>query len=250
MRKLANILITGGTGGVGSSIVLVLKENRDDTLFVTYRNEEEKKHLEENCGGNKDDITNIKFLRCDLLDEYEIDSVMQKLTAENRIDIVIHCAVSDTIRNDILGKSWNEYSRHNDLQVKSLFLILKKVLPAMKENRHGKIITILSEYVYGKPPEKISDYITAKYALLGFSKCLASEFAKYGIFTNSISPGIMKTSLTASLPEKYFEIVESQTPTRKLTKTDDVADIVKFLCRTDSNINGENFIVNGGYMMK
>ena len=101
----------------------------------------------------------------------------------------------------------------------------------MKSKNHGKIISILTSYVVGKPPNLLADYVVAKHALLGMMKCMANELGPSGICVNSISPSMVDTPLTESLPKKLKEIYQSQVPLEKrLAKPIDVANIVQFLC--------------------
>tara|TARA_B100001123_G_C14541721_1_gene722597 strand:- start:85 stop:477 length:393 start_codon:yes stop_codon:yes gene_type:complete len=129
-------------------------------------------------------------------------------------------------------------------------MIIKGLIGHMKDRKRGKIINILSEAVIGKPPSNLSDYVTSKYALLGFSKSLAVEYGQSNITCNCISPGLIDTALTADYPNKLKELVSSQTPLKRITKPEDVASLIKFLCSDDADfITGENILVNGGFLM-
>ena len=138
-----------------------------------------------------------------------------------------------------------------DLQMKSFFQISKSIVPQMKSNKFGKIISILTSYLIGKPPNLLADYIVAKYSLLGMTKCMATELGPFGIRVNSVSPSMVNTPLTESLPKKLKEITKSQVPLEsKLAEPVDIAKVVHFLCSESANyITGENILVTGGATM-
>ena len=121
----------------------------------------------------------------------------------------------------------------------------------MKSQKFGKIISILTSYVVGKPPNGITDYVVGKYALLGLAKCMATELGSSGIRVNSVSPSMVNTPLTDPLPNKLKEITKSQIPLEgRLAEPIEVAGTILFLCTDNSNyITGENILVTGGHTM-
>ena len=121
----------------------------------------------------------------------------------------------------------------------------------MKSQKFGKIISILTSYVVGKPPNGITDYVVGKYSLLGLTKCVATELGSFGIRANSVSPSMVNTPLTDPLPGKLKEITKSQIPLEgRLAEPIEVAGTILFLCTDNSNyITGENILVTGGHTM-
>ena len=121
----------------------------------------------------------------------------------------------------------------------------------MKSQKFGKIISILTSYVVGKPPNGIADYVVGKYSLLGLTKCMAGELGSFGIRANSVSPSMVNTPLTDPLPSKLKEITKSQIPLEnRLAEPTEVAGVVLFLCGDGANyITGENILVTGGHTM-
>ena len=120
----------------------------------------------------------------------------------------------------------------------------------MKENKHGKIVSILTSYAVGTPPNKLSPYITAKYSLLGLSKSLAVELGPWGITVNCISPSMTSTPLIENLPAKLKEITASQIPLKRLAEPADIASAAVFLSSEHSSfISGENILISGGQTM-
>mgnify|MGYP001614193427 FL=1 len=123
-------------------------------------------------------------------------------------------------------------------------------MPIIKKQSRTKIVVLLTECCFGQPPNGMADYVSAKYALEGFSKSLAVELARYNCTVNMVSPGVMKTPLTAMLPDKLFELLAMQNPLKKLATPDDVAGVVEFLISDAADyLNGVNIPVNGGGVM-
>jgi 3-oxoacyl-[acyl-carrier protein] reductase len=246
--KNKKILITGSTGGMGSAIAKRLA-GEDSVLFLHYYGPDNEKEVlkKELKKINK----NIHFFKADLTKKEDIDKMMDKISKLGSVDILINSVSLPIVHKELAEKDWPDFQSHIELQVRSLLNILKRTIPGMKERKYGKIINILTEAVVGRPPTNMSDYITAKHALLGFSKCLAVEYGKYNITCNCVSPGFTDTDLTSKFPGKLKDIVASQTPLKRICRPEDVAGLIRFLCSNEADfINGENIVINGGYTIR
>ena len=244
MLKDKTVLITGANGGIGNEVSKIFVKNNAKVILIYH---EKKNEVSKIVNSNKNTI--IK--KIDLLNENEISKSIKLLLKKSEIDIFIHLPTLTYSHSDILKNEWKDYEKNIELQVKSLFLISKYLLPGMQKRRYGKIISVLTSFVIGKPPSGISDYIVSKYALMGLIKCMAVEFGKFGINVNAISPSIIETPLTEKLPSKLKEITKMQTPlNNELISTNDVANLILFLCKKESaSITGENIIISGGHTM-
>ncbi len=220
---MKKVLITGASGGLGSAVAKRFKQEGYRLFLHSHKSRE-------------------GFLNADLSKENEVKKLLKK-TGRN-IDIFIH-SVSAPIENKLIEeKSWADFESHLDLQLKAFFLIAKSIFPHMKTKKWGRIIPIATEYTEGAPPTHISDYVTAKYAMWGFAKCIAVEYGKFGITCNAVSPGTMETNLTAKLPKKLKEIIAAGYQSGTLVQPDAVAEKITFLCSEKAkDINGENIII-------
>jgi 3-oxoacyl-[acyl-carrier protein] reductase len=136
------------------------------------------------------------------------------------------------------------------VQVKGFFYIVKQLMDQMKQKKKVKFIVISTEYCIGKPPAGLSDYITAKYGLLGLSKCMAVELAQYGSTVNIISPGMVETPLLKGVPSIFKEMNAEQNPFGRIATPKDVTGAILFLASDTSDyLNGTNITVNGGGVM-
>ena len=242
------ILITGANGGIGYAISELLLKNNAKIDLIYHKN---KQNIERLIRDNPDKLQDISIHQVDLTKDEELKDVLTTITSTNPADIFIHSPTYPTPHKSIMNMEWSEFQKHIELQSKAFFQITKSLFPNMKKQKMGRIISILTSYVVNEPPSGLSDYVVAKYSLLGLSKCMATELGKFGIRVNSISPSIVNTPLIDKLPSKFKEIVSSQIPLEnKFAEPSDVAGLALFLCTDYSNyISGENILLSGGYSM-
>ncbi|MBF0215309.1 MAG: SDR family oxidoreductase, partial [Magnetococcales bacterium] len=127
--------------------------------------------------------------------------------------------------------------------------VCRAAYPHLKQ-RGGAVVNLLSQVVWDSPPANMADYIAAKYALKGFSKALASEWAEESIRVNTVSPGLLRTDLTEHLNERIFKTEIGRTPLRRLGTPEDVARAVAFLLGDESTfLTGVDLPLTGGQIM-
>jgi len=244
MIKSRNILITGSNGGIGFAISELLAKQNNNLTLLYHENSQRIDNL-------KEEFTSIEIKKVDLSNSTELNDTMNSILKEHPIDIFIHSPAYPIGHNDIMKLTWDDFQNQSNLHVKSFFQIAKSIVPQMKVNKFGRLISILTSYVTGKPPNLLSDYVVAKYALLGMIKCMAVELGSFGINVNSVSPSMVNTPLTESLPNKLKEITKSQVPLgKRLAETNDISKVIEFLCSENAEyITGENILVTGGSSM-
>lgn len=242
------ILITGANGGIGYAISEILLKNNAKLDLIYHKN---KNNIERLISKYPEKIRDIDFHQVDLTKDKELEDVFSNITSTKSINIFIHSPTFPTSHKSIMNMEWSEFQKNIELQSKAFFQITKFLIPYMKKQKMGRIISILTSYAVNNPPSGLSDYVVAKYSLLGLSKCMATELGKFGIRVNSISPSIVNTSLIDKLPSKFKEIISSQIPLEnKFAEASDVAGVALFLCTESSNyISGENILLTGGYSM-
>ena len=237
-----NIIVTGATGGIGSSIIKKLSESGANILATgtrLQRLEELNKNFEK-----------IKILKFDISQKDKIHEFIEKATEElgGSLDCIINNA---GITNDNLAirMTLEEWQKVIDINLTSTFLICKFAIKKMLKNKSGKIVNITS--IVGHTGNiGQANYTASKAGIIAMSKSLAIEYAKKNININCISPGFIKTAMTEKLDEKYKEVILSKIPSARLGESDDIANAVYFLSSNQSNyINGETLHVNGGMYM-
>ncbi len=251
MVKDKVVLITGGNTGIGAATAKLLARN-GARVIINYREDKEsaEKLVTEIC-----DLTNntnsAMALKADVTKDEEVKEMVEQILNKcGQVDVLINNACPKTFSLSFSETTWKDYEVFLNTNLKGAYNLIQAVLPSMLKNKTGSIINMLTSYVVNTPPPKISPYITAKYALEGFSKSLASELGAHNIRVNMVSPGVTKTKFTNHLPEKMFDLISMQTPLKSLSSTEDVAEVLLFLSSEKSkHLTGVNIPVCGGLVM-
>ena len=243
------ILITGGNTGIGAASAMLLAENGANVIINHRDNASSANKLaaEINKKTNRDDAAFA--VKADVSDESQVQSMISTiLNKYGKINVIVNNAGLKSFPKNVNDLSWKEMQAQLDITLKGAYNVVKSVLPYMLKQKGGNIINVLSEYTIGMPPQKLIPYVTAKYALEGFSKSMAAEVGPSGIRVNMISPGITKTGFTEHLPEKLIEIIAAQTPLRRIAAPEDIAKVILFLASSNSAyLTGVNIPVCGGF---
>jgi len=244
MKDQKVAIITGGSGGIGSNIVKTLGRLGYSTIIVFNTNEKKSKMLEK-------EVENSIAIKCDVSSKIEVGEMVKKIIEKyGRIDVLINNASPEIKHSRFLQKGIEEFKRHIMVSYFGAVNSSKQVIPQMIRQGKGVIINIITQYVISNPPPAISDYVCAKYALLGLTRCLAVEYASKNIRVNAISPGMVETNMIRNLPPKLIELTREATPLGRLTTVEDVVNTIVFLISDESsNITGVNIPVCGGSVM-
>ena len=150
---------------------------------------------------------------------------------------------------DMTQAQWN---RGIDVSLNTAFLVTRALLPAMIQNRYGRIVNIASvtgPYV-SNPGE--AAYSAAKAGMIGLTKTLAREFAGRSVTVNAVAPGFIKTDMTTEFvnnPEAAAKILEV-VPLKRFGEAADVAHLTAYLCSEQAGyVTGQVFAVDGGMAM-
>tara|TARA_B110001452_G_scaffold15663_1_gene12739 strand:+ start:816 stop:1553 length:738 start_codon:yes stop_codon:yes gene_type:complete len=237
--KNKNIIVTGASGGIGSSIVEKLHDNGANVLATGTRIEK----LE----NLKKKFSNIKILKFDILQHEKIDEFINNGT--DALGGSLDCLINNagiTKDNLTIRMSLEEWKKVIDINLTSTFLMSKYSIKKMLKNKSGKIINITSVVGHTGNVGQ-ANYTASKAGIVAMSKSLAIEYAKKNININCISPGFISTNMTDQIDEKFKEQIIAKIPSNRLGKPDDIANAVLFLSSNMSDyINGETLHVNGG----
>jgi len=240
--KNKNIIVTGASGGIGSSIVKKLYEVGANVLASGTRIEK----LEE----LKKNFNNIKILNFDIAQSDKIEGFIDRATdaLEGSLDCMINNA-GITQDNLAIRMSIDEWKKVIDINLTSTFLMSKFAIKKMLKKKSGKIVNITS--VVGHTGNiGQANYSASKAGIVAMSKSFAIEYAKKNINVNCISPGFIKTVMTDKIDDKFKETIISKIPSARLGQPEDIANAVLFLISNQSDyINGETLHVNGGMYM-
>lgn len=141
---------------------------------------------------------------------------------------------------------WDEVMAVN---LKGVYLCTRAVIPYMVERRYGKIVNISS--IYGRIGAiGDSNYSASKAGVIGFTKSVAKELAKYGINVNVVLPGMIDTPLLRGIPEKYLKRMLEEVPMGRIGRPEEIASVVAFLASDESSyMTGAAVEVTGGWNM-
>jgi 2-hydroxycyclohexanecarboxyl-CoA dehydrogenase len=194
-----------------------------------------------------DETAWLETLAVDLNDQQALAATLQDIQSKHSIDCVVNCAGITRLGRfvDQDASNWPALVQVNYL---APLQICQSVLPGMIERGRGSIIQITSDAARaGAAGESV--YAGTKSALVGFSKSIAQEVGRHGIRVNCVSPGVIKTPMSAPNAE-LLEKFARRVPMKRLGEAEDVAGAVRFLASDESHsITGQVLSVGGGLTM-
>ena len=240
-----NILITGGSRGIGKSIVEVLVKNGANVGFTFTSSDlaannicKELNSKDAKCIAYKSDAS--KFDQCEKLVNNFLDDF-------ETIDVLINNA-GITKDNLLMRMSEEDFDKVIEVNLKSVFNMTKACQRVFLKNRHGSIIN-MSSVVGVKGNAGQSNYAASKSGIIGFSKSIAQELGSRNIRCNVIAPGFIKTEMTDNLSESIIEGWTENIPLKRPGESGDVANLCLFLASDlSSYITGQVINVDGGLL--
>ena len=243
MLKGKIAVVTGGTRGIGFSIVKKYLENGAKVVLFGSRAETVDKALAALKEENAD--WEVSGAHPDLKDAASVEEAITKVKDKyGRIDILVNNAgVSDSTK---IGDYTSEHFA-NIMQL-NVNAIMNAVIPAakiMKEQGGGCILNTSSMVSICGQPSGVA-YPASKSAVNGLTWSLARELGPDGIRVNAVAPGITKTDMVAALPEKMIQPLINAIPLRRVGEPEDIANAFLFLASDMAgSVTGEILSVDG-----
>ena len=246
MRGLAGkvVLITGAGRGMGQAFAQRLTE---EGARVAVTDVDEKSALETAA-----ELDGAAGFRLDITNAAEVTATVDEIAGVlGPVDALVNNAGWDQL-SPFLDTDEDLWDRIIDINLRGPIRMTKAVLPGMVERRGGRVVNISSDAGrVGSTGEAV--YSACKAGIIGFSKTVAREVARYGITVNSICPGPTATPLLESMVgdhEKLIESLKRGIPLGRLGAPDDVAGAVAFMVSDDAGfITGQTLSVSGGLTM-
>lgn len=237
---MKNILITGGTRGIGKATVEKFAKQESYKVIFIYRSDVESADILER------QYTNVKGYQCDVANYEDVNNILNDIIHKHGgIDILINNAgvVSDKTFIKMEKYEWNHVI---DTNLKSLYNITQVLLKHMIDNKWGRVIN-MSSVVAQRGAFGQTNYSTAKAGVIGFTKSLALELATKGITVNAIAPGMIETDMIKAIPEDYLAKIKDGIPMKRLGSAEEVAELIYYLSSDmASYITGQVLNINGG----
>ncbi len=239
-----NIIITGGSRGIGKCLVENLARDGHNILLNYNKSEKQAKKIQEDL---KAEGIIIEIFKADVSKKIEVKALVEfALKKWENIDVLVNNAGIAKLQmfQDITEDDWNEIINTN---LKSAFYTTQEVLPNMLHRKEGIIINISSIWgLVGASCETV--YSISKAGLDAMTKSLAKELGPSNIRINSIAPGVIDTEMNSKLDEHIKNEIKAETPLGKIGKPIDIYKCVKWLIE-DEFTTGQIISVNGGYVI-
>tara|TARA_B100000212_G_C27224166_1_gene468653 strand:- start:6 stop:740 length:735 start_codon:yes stop_codon:yes gene_type:complete len=243
MYNLENkkVIITGGSRGIGYSILKEFYENSSEILTIGSNLQ--------NLENVKKDFPKIKIKQLDLNNNSDLMKVFPKLIDElGGIDVLVNNAgiTKDNLTLRMKEEEWRDVINVN---LNSVFYLCQFAIKSMIRKKSGNIINITSVVGHTGNAGQ-ANYTASKAGIIAMTKSLAKEYAKKNIRLNCVSPGFIATDMTKDLKEEFQSELLKNIPINRLGSGKDIANAVLFLASDEASyITGETIHVNGGMYM-
>jgi len=238
--KQSTCVITGGSSGIGLSIVKLFEQNNYQVFNLDI--------TPSACG---------EFCQCDVTDVNQVSNIINKISQSQTIDVLVSNAGIHFSAN-IENTTEDDFDKVFNINVKGAYAAVKAVLPSMKKNKNGAIILMSSDQALIAKQNSFA-YNLSKAALASMAKTTALDYAAFNIRANAVCPGTIETPLYHQAIDSYcqksgankaeiHEEEERLQPLKRLGQPEEVAELVLFLASDKAKfITGSLQVIDGGY---
>ena len=235
-------IVTGGARGIGKGICEVFcREGATVALWDVLDGTETVNEITQNGG-------KIFFQKVDVTDQNSVDTAIEEIIKQHgKIEILINNA--GIIRDrSFLKMSEEEWDSVINVNLKSLYVVTRAVVPYMKENGYGRIVSASSingtAGAFGQ-----TNYCATKAGISGFTRALCKEVGRFGITANAVAPGFIQSAMTESMPEEVIKAGIKMIPVGRIGTAEDMGHAYLFLASKESGfVSGITLHSNGGAM--
>ncbi len=232
-----NILVTGGSSGLGKNIVELLAVDKSKHIYFTYNRHREMAEEILNRFGN------LSAIQCDFTHMSDVQMMSERISNID-LDVLVNNAYVGMPQGTHFHKTnYEDFLIGFEHNIIPTIRLSQAALMVFKKRRFGKIINVLTEALIGLPPIGYSIYSANKAYLQQLSKVWNKEYARYNISVNNILPAYMETNLV-DIDERVKEHLLDKHPLKKLLSPNEVASLIEFLINASQQFNGINIPIN------
>jgi 3-hydroxybutyrate dehydrogenase len=249
-------IVTGAASGIGHAIARRYVQAGGRVVIADIKMDQAEKAAREIAGPEK-----IIAVEMDVTSEEAVNAgVAKTVSTFGTVDILVSNAGVQIV-HPLHEFPYSEWKKMLAIHLDGAFLTTKACLPHMYKQKSGSVILMGSVHSKEASPLK-APYVTAKHGLIGLSRVLAKEGAAYGVRTNVICPGFVKTplvekqipeqskSLGISEEEVVKKIMLGQTVDGEFTTMEDIAEIALFFAAFPTNaLTGQSIVASHGWCM-
>lgn len=225
------VILSGASGGIGRALIPLLLN--DHTVIGLYH-----RHRPEVPSSDK-----LFLEQVNLTSAAGVNAFLERWNGRLERVTLVHGAVQniDGLTADYREEDWD---RVIDVNLKGNFLLTKALLPVMMQGRWGRIIHVSSFAGVDGVPGVIS-YAVSKTGVLGMSRVLAKEYARFDVTSNVLKLGYFDVGLIEQLSERHRNEVLNRIPSKKLGAVVNIVHAINFLMQADY-VNGAVISIDGG----
>jgi len=253
-----NAIVTGSTSGIGEGIATAFAAEGWNVMLNGFGDAGEIEALR--AGLEEKYSVKVLYNGADMTKPEEIHSLIEATEAAfGQVDVLVNNAGIQHVSpvEDFPDAKWDAIIAIN---LSSAFHTIKAVMAGMKQRGFGRIINIASAHGLVASPFK-SAYVAAKHGIVGLTKTIALEGAEYGVTSNAICPGYVKTPLVEkqipdtakargmSEQEVIEKVILAAQPTKQFVTVEQIAALAVFLCSENAaQITGAAHQIDGGWV--
>ncbi len=226
-----NILVTGGASGLGKYLTRKLAADKNNTVFVTYAHSADAAALLEN------EFPNVHSRHCDFTTWSDV-LLLQEAMESMQLDALVNNAIVGMTLEHFHAVKSEDFIERFRKNVSPAVAITQKAIRLFRKQMSGRILTVLTSYLFEEPPLGLSVYVAEKAYLASLCKSWATENARFNISSNAISPSFMSTSLTRHIDPRAIKNLSASALDPQV-----VADTVALLLAQSPAHTGVNILL-------